>query len=51
MDLALAIVHHLAAFGIVAAQAIEVTMLRGVLDAPRLERLAAEGKRLQDVKA
>ncbi|HMS78027.1 MAG TPA: DUF2214 family protein [Burkholderiaceae bacterium] len=40
MDLALAIVHHLAAFGIVAAQAIEVTMLRGALDAPRLERLA-----------
>jgi putative membrane protein len=40
MDVALAIVHHLAAFGIVAAQAIEVTMLRGTLDATRLERLA-----------
>ena len=40
MDTLLAILHHFAAFGIVAAQAIEVTMLRGALDAARLERLA-----------
>ncbi len=39
-DIVLAIVRHLAAFGIVAAQAVEVTMLRGTLDAARLERLA-----------
>jgi putative membrane protein len=40
MDLLLAILHHLAAFGIVAGQSIAVTMLRGTLDPPRLARLA-----------
>jgi putative membrane protein len=39
MDLLLTILHHLAAFGIVAGQSIAVTMLRGTLDAPRLARL------------
>jgi putative membrane protein len=39
LDATLAIVHHLCAFGVVAAQAIEVTMLRGTLDAARLRRL------------
>jgi len=40
MDLFLAILHHFAAFGIVAALSIEVTMLRGTLDGPRLLRLS-----------
>ena len=40
MDLSLAILHHFAAFGIVAALSIEVTMLRGTLDGPRLLRLS-----------
>ena len=39
-DATLAFLHHLAAFGLVAAQAVETTTLRGPLDAPRLERLA-----------
>lgn len=41
MDPVLAFVHHLAAFGLVAAQAVQTTMLRGPLDAPRLRRLVA----------
>jgi putative membrane protein len=39
LDAALAILHHFGAFGVVAAQAIEVTMLRGTLDRARLVRL------------
>jgi putative membrane protein len=39
MDVLLAFVHHLAAFGAIAAQAVETTALRSGLDAARIERL------------
>lgn len=41
LDAALALPHHAGAFGLVSAQAMAVTMLRGPLDAPRLARLVA----------